>query len=156
MNDLHLWRDFEVCKVFIYADAVILLYNVDGASNEGCERYAFDCLGCVSLGIFENRLTLSPSKTEAISFSSVVYLSLDMGFYLRDVMIDNGPSFDKHVDIISDRVWSALRMIYATNVYLTLHIRLKLSHAFLTSRIVYCFEVVSASPLASPEPNFSI
>lgn len=42
-------------------------------------------------------------------------------------------------------MWSILRRIYATSLYLPFHVRVKLAHALLMPQLIYCIEVFSGS-----------
>lgn len=60
-----------------------------------------------------------------------------------DVVLNKGFSFENHVDLVSDKAWGSLRVICATNMYLSCHIRCPLAHTLLIPEILHCREIVS-------------
>ena len=156
VNDLYTYTNSVTCGTFLYADDIFLLFNGDISSSLNFETNVNDCLGRVLQWSFNNSLNINPCKTKAIMFGPSDNYSTNMNFCLNNVAIeivcqhkclglvlDSGLSFGCHIDLISGKVWCALRRIYSTNMYLPFRVRRRLAHALLMPQVLYCLEVIS-------------
>lgn len=158
VNDFLRYTDSRTCKTWLFADDIFLLFNGNHASTEICEGIINDCLENVVHWASINSLTINPSKTKAIMFGSPNRTMPNLHIFLRrdevefvnqhrclGVVIDCELSFKFHIDTLSGRVWSSLRKIYSSNIYLPLRVKQRLAHALLMSQVLYGFEVVTGT-----------
>ena len=61
------------------------------------------------------------------------------------VILDNRLTFNSHIDMLSSRLFGVLRRINSVNLFLPLHVRIRISWALLMSHILYGFEVYSGT-----------
>lgn len=158
VNDIYLQTNSRICQTFLFADDIFLLYKGNRTFSEAFESDINCCLDRVLQWTLENSLTINPSKTKAIMFGTSNHFFPDINLFLGDTVIecvsehkclgvtlDGKLSFKHHIDLLSGKVWGALRRIYSSNVYLPFRIKRRLAHGLLVPHILYGLEVISGS-----------
>lgn len=158
VNDLHLHLNARICRTFLFADDVFLLFTGNPDYPDVFEHSINGSLDCISEWTLDNSLKINPSKTKAMIFRPTNRFHFDFDLFLGDVgielveqhkclgvVLDSRLSFKPHIDALSGRVWGTLRRIYSTNVFLPVHVRLRLVHALLMSQVLYGLEVISGT-----------
>ena len=105
-----------------------------------------------------NYFEINSSKSKAIDFylytQFFTYHRICMGNQLISyvdslnclgVIIDSNLSFEEHINFISSQVSFILRRLYAVKPYTPSHVRLRLAHALIMSKLNYCLEVYFGS-----------
>ncbi|XP_075151199.1 uncharacterized protein LOC142225310 [Haematobia irritans] len=156
VNDIHCYTDSRVCRTFVFADDVFLLFSGCGSSTENFEIEINAVLDRFRHWALMNDLLVNVAKTKALMFGSNRGLpqlpNLFLGYERIEfvdrhrclgVVLDSELSFQFHIDALSGRIWSTLRRISSSNLFLPLNVRLKLAHSLLMSQVLYGLEVIS-------------
>ena len=142
----------------IYADDTQIYLTCESALD--CKSAIEDCISDIRAWMYNNRLVLNEGKTEAIHFHSkfresepLLNLSVgdsvvntcnsvrDLGFYFDDVV-----SLSNHVAHICKSVSFALYRIGRIRKFLDRTSTERLIHAFVTSRLDYCNNMLHNLP----------
>lgn len=158
MNDLPHITNSRVCRTFIFADDVFLLFRGNQNFLEVFESDINSCLDRFLCWADVNSLAVNSSKTKALLFGPRNRLSIDLNVFLGQaeiefvnqhrclgIILDSDLSFKTHINVLSGRIWASLRKIYCANMFLPFRIKTTLAHALLMSQLLYGLEVVSGS-----------
>lgn len=155
VNDLVYCLDSNICKLYLFADDVFLVFSHDRESIDVLERRINLCLTRVSDWLSMNSLSINPSKTKAILFSNQSYeLDIVLGqsrvafvehHKCLGVVLDSKLCFEMHIDSVQRNVYFTLRRLYSLNIYLPISIKTRLAHALLMPAILYGLEVISGT-----------
>lgn len=156
VNDLRACIDVECCTTFQFADDIFLLFTGRGDNLSLLENTINMCLNQFSSWASANHLTVNSTKSKALLFGMSKNASSNLNIVLGNniigfvehhkvlgVTIDNELSFSNHIDILSGKICFLLRRIYASNLYMPLHVKKQVAHALLMSTFLYGIEIVS-------------
>lgn len=132
VNDLPLLMDTGVCKTYIFADDVFLLFSTHRDNCDVLESNINYGLSCFSQWTLANSLCVNYDKTKAIVFGNTEIdfnVSIDgQNIVFADnlkclgVHIDNRLTFECHINHICRRIIGTLRKIYSNGIYLPCNI----------------------------------
>lgn len=157
VNDLQQYIDPNICRHFMFADDIFLLFDGNYVGPQICQSNINSCLGRFSNWAAMNSLAINPTKTKALIFglSNRIF---PLNIYLEGeeiefvshhrclgIVIDSDLSFKHHIDALSGKVWSSLRRLYSTNLYLPIRVRFRVAHAILMSQVIYGLEIFSGT-----------
>lgn len=156
VNDLHRFTSCRSCEAFMFADDIFLLFNGSSTTPDILENDINSVLGRVVNWASANALRINPSKSKALMFGNFTTTSLnifvgnsEIEFVDRHrclgVIVDTELSFRYHIDALSGKVWSCLRKMYSSIVYLPFKVRKLLAYSLLMSQILYGLEVFSGT-----------
>lgn len=158
VNDLSSYIDNHICKSFLFADDVLLLFNSGKSEINNLCLNINDILQRFLYWSNENCLSINSSKTKALAFGINEQQLLNLNIHVGDtcvnfvdrlkclgIYLDKCLNFETHIDNISWKVSGLVRQLYSTNIYLPQRIKLRLAHAVLMPQILYGLEVFSGS-----------
>lgn len=159
INDVSECISANECKMFLFADDVFLLFNFERSiSYFRVESNINECLQHLLLWTNRNSLRINPSKSKAMMFGSVHQMASNLNICFDNcrielvshhkclgVIIDNKLNFEIHINSLHRRLYTILRRIYSTNVFLPLWVKRRLAHALLMPQILYGIELVSGT-----------
>lgn len=158
INDLPTVSNTNMCKTFLFADDVFVLFRGNRRFPEILESSINSCLDRVMQWNTNNSLSINPTKSRAIMFGPTNRFFLDLDIFLGSsqinfvdhhkclgIILDSKLSFKNHIDVLSGKIWGSLRRLYRTNIYMPFSVKQRLAHAILMSQVTYGLEVVSGA-----------
>lgn len=153
VNDICECMDSDLCKAYLFADDVLLLFSEDRRLSSDLEININTCLNNILHWSFDNSLEINPTKSRALMFGnydnvldiSVGHNSIEFVEHHKclGIIIDRKLNFTQHIDIVHNRVYGILRRLYSISIYLPHWVKKRLAHALLMPQILYGIEVTS-------------
>lgn len=78
VNDLHLHVNSRICRTFLFADDMFLLFTGNPNYPDVFEHGINRCLDCISVWTLNNSLNINPSKSKAMIFRPTNRLIFDL------------------------------------------------------------------------------
>ncbi|KAI8124827.1 putative RNA-directed DNA polymerase from transposon BS [Lucilia cuprina] len=158
LNDFTSDLSNSLCELYVFADDIYLLYDVNSVRNSICNNRLNDHMDSIYNWMRENLLDINSAKTKAIYFgipnSPALYPQIRINriniqhvdvIKCLGLVIDNNLRFNCHVDSVFNGISFILRRLYALKSYTPFHIRHRLAHSLLMSKVNYCLEVYSGT-----------
>lgn len=162
INDLPLSIDSGLCKTYLYADDVALLFDCEYDFIDVLQSNINFCLQTIFEWAHLNLLCINHSKTKAIIFNPYNRDFAELNIFLNGVRIgfvdqlrylgivlDSKLSFECYIDQLHGRVWFSLRRLFSSFVFLPIQVRQKLAFSLLMSQVIYGLEVITGTLTAN-------
>lgn len=158
VNDFIEYIGSSLCQSFLFADDINLLFTGDKQFLDCHEATINYVLSQASNWAVRNKLRFNPDKTKAIVFGYFDNPNNFINIFFNDVPVqfvddmkclgvtlDSGLTFNSHVSAVEAKVCGTLRALYNLDVFLPIHIKIKLAHSLLMTHILYCLDVYSGT-----------
>lgn len=158
INDLFDVLGTSICRPFVFADDIMLLFNTDRDFIDVLENNINFCLRNISAWATENSLAINPLKTKGMLFGSPGLSLPELNVCVSErriefvsqhkclgVIIDNNLKFESHINSLHQKIFFILRRVYSMNIYLPLSIRTRVAKTLMMPLILYGLEVISGT-----------